>query len=130
MDQSKTTPRIRGTSPGLEAAARQLRRRLTSAERVLWEAIKGKQLAGLRFRQQHPVGPFVLDFYCPACKLVVELDGEIHREQIEQDAYRDQHLAAYGYTIPRFRNEEVLRNLPSVLTRIAETAASITNNER
>jgi very-short-patch-repair endonuclease len=110
--------RIRGTTPGVEEAARQLRWRLTPAERALWQALQRQQLGGLRFRCQHPVGPYVLDFYCPAHKLVVEVDGEVHAEQIDQDAHRTAHLEAYGYQVLRFRNDEVLTNLPSVLDRI------------
>jgi len=73
----KTTSRIRGTTPEIEAAARRLRRNMTPAEQKLWNALRGKQLDGLKFRAQHPVGPFVLDFWCPARKLVVEVDGGV-----------------------------------------------------
>jgi very-short-patch-repair endonuclease len=120
----KTTGRIRGTTRGLEAGARELRNNPTPAERRLWEALKGRQVAGLRFRQQHPVGPFVLDFYCPSAKLVVEVDGGVHDEQRDQDAYRDDHLASYGYRVLRFRNDEVMDDLPLILARIAAAAVS------
>ena len=120
--KSKTTPRIRGTTPEIEAAARRLRRNMTPAEQKLWQALKGKKLAGLKFRAQHPVGLFVLDFYCPARKLVVELDGDVHGEQADYDEVRTQQLEAYGYRVIRFRNEQVLEDLPSVLERILEAA--------
>jgi very-short-patch-repair endonuclease len=120
--RSKTTPRIRGTTPEIEAAARRLRRNMTPAERKLWEALKGKKLGGLKFRPQHPVGPFILDFYCPARKLVVELDGGVHEEQAGYDEARTDQLENYGYRVIRFRNEEVLENLPAVLERILEAA--------
>jgi very-short-patch-repair endonuclease len=123
--RTKTTSRIRGTTLEIEAAARRLRRNMTPAERILWEALKGKKLSGLRFRAQHPVGPFILDFYCPARKLVVELDGGVHEEQAGYDEARTQQLEDYGYHVIRFRNEEVLTDLPSVLERILQVAWSL-----
>ncbi|MDH4138607.1 MAG: DUF559 domain-containing protein [Anaerolineae bacterium] len=122
--QNKTTPRIRGTTPEIEAAARRLRRNMTPAEKKLWEALKGKKLGGLKFRAQHPVGPFILDFYCPACKLAVELDGGVHEERAEYDEARAQQLEDYGYRIIRFRNEEVLTDLRTVLERILQAAGN------
>ena len=122
--RNKTTPRIRGTTPEIEAAARRLRRNKTPAEQKLWEALKGKKLGGLKFRTQHPVGPFILDFYCPARKLVVELDGEVHEKQADYDESRTQQLENYGYRVIRFRNEEVLDDLPSVFERILQAAQS------
>ena len=118
----KTSPRLRGTTPEVEAGARDLRWSMTSAEWKLWQALRVCQVGGLKFRCQHPVGPFVLDFYCPACKLVVELDGDVHAGQVEQDEARTRHLESYGYQVLRFRNEEVLRDLPSVVERIAQAA--------
>lgn len=120
----KTTSRIRGTTPEIEQTARQLRRQLTPAESCLWQALKKKQLNGLRFRCQHPVGQFIVDFYCPSCKLVVEVDGEIHLNQAEKDAARTKQLEKYGYRVLRFSNEEVLNHLERVLTAI-EDAASV-----
>jgi very-short-patch-repair endonuclease len=104
----------------LQMAAWQLREAMTPAEQVLWEVLRARQLNGLKFRRQHPVGQFILDFYCPLYKLVVELDGGIHETQCEQDAARTEHLEAHGYHVIRFCNEEVLDNLPSVLERIAD----------
>jgi very-short-patch-repair endonuclease len=93
---------IRGTTPVVEQAARDMRRAPTAAEEKLWGALRGNQVAGLKFRRQHPVGRFVLDFYCPACKLVVEVDGDVHDEQQERDAARTRVLEAYGYCVLRF----------------------------
>ena len=111
--------RMRGTTPGVEAAVRQPRRGMTPAERVLWAALRDRRLAGLKFRRQHAVGPFVLDFYRPTSRLVVELDGGVHDGQVEPDQTRTEHLAGYGYRVMRFRNEEVLTDLDAVLERIA-----------
>jgi very-short-patch-repair endonuclease len=121
----KTTSRIRGTTPEIEAAARRMRRNMTPAEKKLWEALRGKQLGGLKFRAQHPVGPFILDFYCPACRLAVELDGGVHEDQTAHDEARTQQLNDYGYNVIRFRNEEVLGDLPSVLERILVAARGL-----
>lgn len=120
--QEKSTPRIRGTTPEVDAAARRGRRDMTPAEKALWAALRGKKLGGLKFRRQHPLGPFILDFYCPARKLVVELDGAGHAEQGQKsyDAARTERLNDYGCRVIRFRNEEVLHDLPSVLARILE----------
>ncbi len=102
---------------------RDLRRDSTGAEQLLWEALRDRQPRGLKFRRQHPVKPFILDFYCPSCKLAVELDGAVHDGQAGQDEWRTEYLAQFGYRVIRFRNEEVLADLPAVLGRIAHAAS-------
>jgi very-short-patch-repair endonuclease len=121
----KTTPRIRGTTPEIEAAARQLRQQLTPAEARLWEAISNRQLNGLRFRCQHPVGRFIVDFYCPAHKLAIEIDGDIHLDRVEYDTARTDRLEDYGYRVIRFKNEEVLTNLDRVLNAIVQFVSEL-----
>jgi len=106
----------------LTGAARELRRRETEAETVLWATLRDRQVAGLKFRRQRPAGPFVLDFYCAEQRLVIEVDGGIHDEQREQDAARTAILEQYGYRVVRFRNEEILTDLSAVLARIAKAA--------
>lgn len=113
---------VRGVSPALIAGARRLRDRSTDAESVLWEAVRGRRLEGLKFRRQYALGPYVLDLCCPERRLVIELNGPIHDTQQAHDEARTQHLEAYGYTVMRFRNEDVLNHLPIVLERIAATA--------
>ncbi len=120
--EGKQRNRRREITPELQQAAWLLRDRMTPAEEVLWKALREKQLDGLKFRRQHPVEQFILDFYCPRFKLVVELDGGIHDTRSEEDATRTEHLNTFGYRVIRFRNEEVLRNLPDVLKHIAEAA--------
>jgi very-short-patch-repair endonuclease len=122
--RGRTTGRVRGTTPELIAAAKAMRWHPTPAEGRLWEALEGRKLRGLKFRRQHAVGPFILDFYCPAYKLVVELDGAHHAEQASYDQARTEQLMAYGYRVLRFRNHEVLANLDRVLERIARVAGS------
>ncbi|MEM8640970.1 MAG: endonuclease domain-containing protein [Cyanobacteria bacterium P01_G01_bin.54] len=118
----KDSARIRGTTPQIDQAATQLRKQQTPAEIKLWKALRGRQLAGLKFRRQHPVGSFILDFYCPACKLVVEVDGEIHNQQRDYDQARTEKLQSFGYRVLRVTNEAVLNDLPAVLERIAQAA--------
>ena len=115
--------RIRGTTPEIEQAAKRLRKNLTPAEALLWSALKNKQLEGLRFRRQHPVGNFILDFYCPACRLVVEVDGEIHRDRLDYDDARTSKLAEHGYKVLRFSNERVINDLPQVLNEIRKAVS-------
>jgi very-short-patch-repair endonuclease len=115
--------RIRGTTPEIENAARQLRHRLTPAETKLWQALKNRQLGNLRWRCQHPIGRFIVDFYCPSRRLIIEVDGGIHQLQQDYDLARTEHLQEYGYTVIRFSNEAVESNLETVLTTIHEQAS-------
>ena len=99
-------------------AARELRRRLTPAETVLWDALWDRRLDGFKFRRQHPVGPFVLDFCCPAHRLAVEVDGPIHDQQRDQDTARDELLTTAGYSMLRLSNHEIQTDFPAALARI------------
>jgi very-short-patch-repair endonuclease len=109
--------RYRRNSAELQAAARAMRRQPTMAEDRLWQALRGGEL-GVRFRRQHPVGHFILDFWCPVARLVVEVDGDVHDTQAERDAARTEVLESFNCHVIRFRNEEVLHDLSAVLTRI------------
>jgi very-short-patch-repair endonuclease len=120
----KTSGKMRALQPEVHAAARTFRRSPTQAERVLWQALRDRQLAGLKFRRQHAVGRVVLDFYCPSHRLAIEVDGSTHDNRIEEDEARTAHLAAYGYLVVRFRNEEVLTDLGGVLRKIVEATIS------
>jgi len=104
--------------PVLRARARDLRREQTPMERRLWWHLQRKQLGGLRFRQQHSIGRFIVDFYCPAHRLVVEIDGDSHDEQREYDEGRTAWLEAQGYEVIRVTNNEVRDHLDSVLDAI------------
>jgi very-short-patch-repair endonuclease len=99
MRPRKTNDRIRGISPEIQTAAFTLRQQMTPAESHLWEVLKGKQIAGLRFRRQHPIGQFILDFYCPAIKLAIELDGSVHDDRQDYDQARTEIIEAYGYQV-------------------------------
>jgi very-short-patch-repair endonuclease len=104
-------------------AARELRARETQVELILWEALRGRRLDGLKFRRQHPVGPFVFDFCCIERRLAIELDGEVHAKQADQDAEREALLTAAGYRVLRFPNDAVRNRLAEVVQSI-RTAAS------
>ena len=121
---SSSNNRIRGTTPEIERAARHLRHRLTPAEAKLWQVLRKKQLRGLRFRCQYPIGCFIVDFYCPSCKLIVEVDGSIHEQQQDYDLARTEHLQGYGYKILRFSNEAVETSLEDVLAKIYTQAST------
>lgn len=105
------------------AFARELRRNRTVAEMVLWARLRRKALGGFRFRQQHPIGPYIADFYCDEAGLVVEVDGDVHDEDMRQmrDRYRDLALTGHGLEVLRFDNEEVLNNTEEVVATIQAT---------
>ena len=117
-------PWMRGRTPAVQPAARRLRSEMTDAERQLWDALRGEGIRGMRFRRQHAIDRFVLDFYCPAHKLAVEVDGAVQDDpdQAERDAARTQALEQLGIRVIRVRNEEV-RDIWSVLARIAAAAS-------
>jgi adenine-specific DNA-methyltransferase len=101
--------------------ARHLRKNPTDAESRLWQHLQQRQLAGFRFRRQAPLGPYVADFVCQSEKLVVEVDGGEHADRIEHDNRRTAWLAANGYRVLRFWNNDVLGNTESVLETILKT---------
>ena len=114
--------RMRGSSAELAAAARDLRGAETAAERALWAELRGRKLDGLRFRRQHAIERFVLDFYCPAARLAVEVDGGVHAGREMHDAARDEALRSIGRETLRFTNRRVLTSITEVLARIREAA--------
>ena len=97
---------------------------MTDAERLLWRALRGKQLNGHRFRRQHPIGQYIADFACVEQKFVIELDGGQHQEQFVYDEQRTAFLRKHGWQIVRFWNNDVLNNLAGVLSTIVENLAA------
>lgn len=100
--------------------ARQLRNHVTSAEQELWKYLRRKQIDGFRFRRQHPVDHFILDFYCHESRLAIEADGSVH-EQGDQKLYdqeRDRIIQELGIKVLRFKNNEIFNSLPDVLDKI------------
>ena len=103
---------------------RKLRHSLTPAEASLWRALKGRQVYGLKFRRQHSVGPYILDFYCSELKLAIELDGESHAMREEYDERRTDYLFRMaGITVLRFENRVVFENLEQIIAEIGEKMA-------
>ena len=115
----------------LPARRRRLRRESTNAERVLWRALRARQI-GAKFRRQHPLGHYIVDFYCRAARLVIELDGGQHYEpeHAAYDARRTRELVARGEAVIRFTNVDVLRTLDVVLDVIARAVTARTEGAR
>jgi adenine-specific DNA-methyltransferase len=105
-------------SPPILHHARRMRREPTKAEQSLWQRLRRWQLDGHKFRRQHPIGGYVVDFCCPEMKLIVELDGDVHGFQEKRDTRRTAELEAEGYHVILFWNEQVLRELEAVLAVI------------
>jgi very-short-patch-repair endonuclease len=104
--------------------ARKLRRTVSLPEVLLWEHLRGKK-TGFKFRHQHPIGPYVTDFYCMEARLAVEVDGEFHErgDRPLRDAERDQFFELNGYRVLRVAAGEVLRDVEAVVTMIVSCAA-------
>ena len=106
--------------------AKQLRREMTPEEKILWQHLRHNRLGGFHFRRQQIIDGFVVDFYCHATGLVVEVDGLIHEQQLERDEQRDDKLRLRGLRILRFKNEEIRNDLDGVLARILEACRTRT----
>jgi very-short-patch-repair endonuclease len=105
-----------------KARAAELRKNMTIAERVLWQQMRNRKVGGLKFRRQHPVDIFILDFYCHERKLAIEVDGEIHNneDQKEWDENRTFELNEFGIKILRFSNDDVIFHTERVVDSINE----------
>ena len=118
---------VRSTNPKevtlqntLQLLARQMRKNPTAAELLLWKRLKNRQLNDVKFRRQHPLFQFIIDFYCHEYKLIIEIDGPIHDFQLAKDHLRDQLFQQKGYTIIRFTNNEILNTIDNVISSIKE----------
>ncbi len=99
-----------------------LRNNMTSAEALLWRALKGRGTGGMKFRRQQGVGPFILDFYCPEHRLGIEIDGSSHDYKYEYDEKRTEYLRRQGIRLLRFSNQQVFTSMQGVLAEIAREA--------
>ena len=108
----------------LRTRARELRNNPTDAERVLWGQLRFWQLDGYKFRRQQPLGRYIVDFVCLEKRVIVELDGGQHAQQASLDAERDRWLRDEGFTILRFWNHDVLKNVGAVKELIYKTLES------
>jgi very-short-patch-repair endonuclease len=107
------------------ALAKQMRRRMPDAEFRLWCELRNRNLGGLAFRRQHPIGRYIVDFFCPQAKLIVEVDGGQHAlaPQLAADGDRTRWLEAQGYTVIRFWTDDVTKDLDGVCTAILAAGA-------
>jgi len=122
MPVKNVIPGQRVTKEKLQRA-RELRRDMTPAEKLLWQELRANKL-GVHFRRQQVIAGFIVDFYCHKAALVIEVDGDIHDLKKEDDAKRDKALSEMGLKIVLFRNDEIMNNLSMVVKRIKELALS------
>jgi len=108
--------------PSTKLDRRRLRKNATDAERKLWDILRSRRMAGLKFFRQYGAGPYVLDFYCPERKLAIEVDGGQHADVYGQqrDAHRDRYLKELNIRVIRFWNNDVLQNIEGVGQKIKE----------
>ena len=114
-------PRAKQGQAGFLNLKRRLRSNLTGPERILWQKLRARQFLQLKFRRQHGIGPYIVDFYCPERSLVIEVDGDSHADarQIQKDRFRDEYLQTTGLTVVRYSNDEIVKNLAGVLEDLA-----------
>jgi len=117
-----------GADSGTLRAAAILRKNMTLSERILWKKLRNKKIFKTKFRRQHPVDIFIVDFYCHEYKLVIEIDGEVHNndESREYDLNRTAELEKFGIRVIRFTNDQVLYKLEWVTFRIFEVISELT----
>jgi very-short-patch-repair endonuclease len=111
-------------SPNLKKPARQLRSNMTDSEQLLWRRLRGKQILDIQFYRQKPVGQYIVDFFAPKAKLVIEVDGSQHLEDehILKDAQRDRYLSGLGLKVLRFDSRTVLVETDAVVQAIFRVA--------
>jgi len=100
--------------------ARELRKNQTESEKILWEALRNKRFMGLKFRRQQPVGRYIIDFLCMEKKLVIEVDGLVHKDSVEYDSIKDLYLQGAGFKVLRIPADTVENNFESALKMIKE----------
>ena len=101
-------------------SAKEISKKMTPAEKMLWHELRNRNLSGCKFRRQHPVGKYIVDFFCSQSRLVIEIDGGIHDDEEirELDINRGAELERLGLTVIRFRNEAVINDIETVLSEI------------
>ena len=109
---------MKGYSPTTRDRARRLRKSFTDAELRLWQVLRKRNLKEFKFRRQHPIGPYIADFVCLEQRLVIEVDGGQHAQDAQYDSKRTDHLAAAGYRVLRFWDNDVLIHAESVMQKI------------
>ncbi len=129
--KSKALPRVTGSNPQILIAARELRKKETTAEKLLWSCLRNRKLNGIKFKRQHPMGRFVADFYCHNAGLIIELDGAIHleKDQADRDKIRTEVINSLGISVLRFDNSQIRNNLANCLATIYEYASMLIKRE-
>ena len=102
---------MKSDNKSLHTLAQNLRNNSTLAESVLWKHLKNKQAQGFRFRRQTVFGKYIVDFYCPRLKLVIEIDGSSHNDKYEYDRERDEYLQSLGLTVLHLDNSDILHHI-------------------
>ena len=129
-DGKPRTPRPHTNTPNslyknTKLLAREMRREPTIAENHLWQRIRKQQVLGFKFRRQHTIDRFIVDFYCTEARLVIEVDGITHDDQQETDQLRTEIIESLGLRVLRFTNGEVLQQTDGVVERIAEVLQGV-----
>ncbi|PIS07950.1 DNA methyltransferase [Candidatus Berkelbacteria bacterium CG10_big_fil_rev_8_21_14_0_10_43_13] len=106
----------------IKEARQRLRKNLPSPELILWSKLKQRQLNGFKFRRQYGIDNYIVDFYCPSCRLAIEIDGDSHytKRGRQEDSVRDKNLNIHGIQVLRFTNLEINNNCDGVLVKIAD----------
>ena len=119
MDENKNDMFL-GATPFIFQRAEELRENMTETEKKLWEVLKSKKLSGYKFRRQHPIQKYILDFYCHEARLGIEIDGEVHNSKGQKfyDNDRSKILEEFGIKIIRFQNRDIIENIEEVKDRI------------
>jgi very-short-patch-repair endonuclease len=109
----------------MKKRSKELRKDQTPSEKKLWECLRKNRCGDLHFRRQQVILGTIVDFYCHAASLIIELDGPYHDDQVEKDQARDEWLISQGFTVMRFRNEQIDHQIDKVLEQISATAQSL-----
>ncbi len=125
-------PRVIRGQPDYLDIKRRLRSNMTGPEARLWSRLRARQLQGLKFRRQHGIGPYIVDFYCPEQSLVIEVDGDSHADadQVVKDKQREQYLQSLGLRVIRYINDDIVKNLGGILEDLAERISSRSTSPR
>ena len=117
-----------GANSATFRAAGILRKEMTLAEILLWKKLRDRKIFNTKFRKQHPIFIFIVDFYCHEYKLVIEVDGDIHNDELinEYDLGRTAELNKFGITVIRFTNDQIIYNIDSVITKIQKLITDLT----
>ncbi|HCU25282.1 MAG TPA: hypothetical protein DF383_09705 [Deltaproteobacteria bacterium] len=120
VERCRSTTRVKKGDLSSRSLRKKLRSRMTPAEEKLWYRLRGKRFEGFKFRRQHGIGPYIVDYYCPERSLVIEIDGDVHayEKQIKKDFLREKYLKKRGLQVVRYTNQEVLKNLEGVLENL------------